>query len=110
MKEVADWLEEEYPILYEGLRIRVNIGTYATNNATSITLSYWDEELGMEAPYAVATVNVEHADLAEDEVVIKDYSENEGILPLLIKAGIIAKPHDKVTLGYATGQICQLIN
>ena len=37
----------------------------------------------------VATVNVPGAALADGEVIIKDYSENEGVMDALIAAGVI---------------------
>lgn len=110
MIEVNDYLDNKYPIHWNGERMRVELGHYNSNNAISIRLISWDENMATEVPFATATVNVEHADLAEDEVIIKNYSENEGILPILIKEGIIAKPHDKVSMGYVTGHICQLID
>lgn len=41
------------------------------------------------SPIAVATVCMVNETINEDEVFIKDYSENEGITDVLIKAGII---------------------
>lgn len=38
---------------------------------------------------ATATLNLSDADIKEDEVFIKNYSENEGMEDALIKAGII---------------------
>ena len=109
MSEVNDWLEDKYPILWNGVRMRVEFGTYAMDNSTSISLMYWDEDMNMEAPYAVATVYAEGVELEEDEVVIKDYSENEGILKMLIDNKIVNKSHAKVPLGFAEGHICQLV-
>jgi hypothetical protein len=43
-------------------------------------------------PIVVASVNIPHEKLAADEVVIKNYSENEGILDVLVKAKIISAP------------------
>jgi len=61
-------------------------------------------------PQMTITKNVEHLELEEDEVVIKDYSENEGIMAILIRRGIIAKPHEKIKSGHDILHICQLIH
>lgn len=57
---------------------------YNNNNRTAITL--YEEETG--EPFMHATVNLP-ADLNDDEVFIKNYSENEGIAEALTEAGII---------------------
>jgi len=57
-----------------------------SNGRTAIELV--DAEDGM--PIAVATVNLPDVSLKPDEVFIKDWSENEGIMDVLIKAGIIS--------------------
>lgn len=41
-------------------------------------------------PYACATVNVPDADLATNEVLIKNWSENRGVLQALLNAGIVS--------------------
>ena len=59
---------------------------YLTNNMKAISLI--DAEDG--EPIATATVNiVEVEDLPDDEVFIKDYSENMGMVKALIDADII---------------------
>ena len=108
MKEARDYIENNYPILFKGFNLRVEHGVYAINNSPSIQLMMWDEEYATEMPFAKATVYAEGANLEEDEVVIKDYSENEGILALLIKEGIVNKPHATIPLGHAEGHVCQL--
>ena len=68
-------------------RLQAGYGRYA-NGQTRIQL--YDVMDGM--PYATATVAVD-VKLAEDEVAIKNYSENEGVLDSLIKAGVVSHPH-----------------
>ena len=43
-------------------------------------------------PYAVATVNLPDVLLEDNEVLVKDYSENEGILDFLIDNNIVTLP------------------
>lgn len=59
---------------------------------------------------AVATVNVADVErLAPDEVLIKNYSENEGMLQCLIGAGIISEPMGEVKTGFVTVARCKLL-
>ena len=49
-------------------------------------------------PIAVATVNVPNIPLEENEVIIKNYSENEGIYDALVEAKIVNKTKKSVRL------------
>ncbi len=60
-------------------------------------------------PFATATVAVDDQ-LLEDEVAIKDYSENQGILDSLMNAGIIEPPHEFIQSGFVTIPVCKLKN
>ena len=52
-------------------------------------------------PIAKSTVNIPEATLGEHQVIIKDYSENEGMVRALIDAGIIEAENDGlVTAGH----------
>jgi hypothetical protein len=48
-----------------------------------------------------ATVNMPDEQLAPDEVVIKNYSENEGCLPFLITNGVVSEVQRWVGHGMA---------
>jgi hypothetical protein len=58
---------------------------------------------------AVATVNVPGALLGEKQVLIKDYSENEGMLQALERAGIVKATGQTVRSGFATIPVCDLL-
>ena len=60
-------------------------------------------------PIATATVNVPHVPLKANQVIIKDYSENEGIYECLKKAGVISPWFAKAQVGYEVCPICELI-
>lgn len=66
----------------------LQFGQYVGNNRTAITLR---DELTHE-PVAKATVNIPQAMVTDEQVIIKDYSENEGILQCLVEAGVISAP------------------
>ena len=57
-------------------------------------------------PYMSVTVNVDGLD--ENEVAIKNYSENEGILDVLVDEGIVKPPHRHVKSGFVIIPICEL--
>lgn len=59
-------------------------------------------------PIAVATVNLPDEELAEGNVFIKDYSENEGIYDCLIDAGVIEKRIRFVVSGHIIVPECKL--
>lgn len=63
-----------------------------------------------ESQIAVATVNVPEISLADDEIVVKDYSENAGMLAALADAGILIDTGKIVPLGHAVGKLCRLAN
>jgi hypothetical protein len=75
------------------------------DGSPAIQLVTFDE--GWPEPIAIATVWV--PDLGENEVAIKNYSENEGILQTLVNAGIVAAPHREMTNGFVTISICALL-
>jgi len=55
----------------------------------------------------VASVNIPEEKIEKDEVIIKNYSENEGILDVLINAKIISKPIRSASVRGAF--ICKLL-
>lgn len=59
-------------------------------------------------PIATATVNIPEIPLPKNEVIIKDYSENEGILDALINAGIVELTGRRIKGGYVDMPICIL--
>lgn len=56
------------------------------------------------------TVNMPNHDIAKDEIVVKNYSENEGILSELIRLKIIAQPPvRRIRSGYVDLEVCKLL-
>lgn len=60
-------------------------------------------------PIATATVNLPDVMMKEDEVAIKDYSENEGMLNAFVKAGIVGRPFMFAESGFVAIPICKLL-
>jgi len=77
------------------------IGEYA-NGQTSIQLIDQD---GM--PFMTASV-AHDVNIDDDCVIIKNYSENEGILQALIDAGIIEKPFCEIPVNFVTLYVAAL--
>jgi hypothetical protein len=45
----------------------------------------------------------------EGETIIKDYSENEGILAFLIENGIVSKPLRNINTGFTQCQVVKIL-
>jgi len=76
---------------------------YYGNGQTAIQLM---DQTGM--PYGRATVALDNEVIGHDEVLIKDYSENEGMYQCLVEQGIV-RPHAKVVAaGHAVVYRCEL--
>ena len=84
----------------------LQFGKYS-NGATALQLI--DAEDGQ--PIATASVNLvgqsEHLD--PDEVFIKDWSENEGMLDALIESGVISKPILAAPTGFVSSHLCKIL-
>ncbi len=60
-------------------------------------------------PLATATLCLPGVELAEDEVIIKTYSENEGLLDALVAAGIVTPTGRTTATGFHNAPICRLL-
>lgn len=87
---------------HKGKSLRATYSKYG-NGQNAILLDYASNGQS----YAVASVSLDHP-LLSDEVAIKNYSENEGILESLLKAGIVAPPHRYISSGFVQIPICKL--
>ena len=62
-----------------------------------------------DGPVVVATVNVPEADLGPDEVCIKDYAENAGVLDLLVLMGVVAPTGRRIPTGFVDVPVARLL-
>lgn len=60
------------------------------------------------SPIATATVNLPDFPLGRNQVAIKDYGENAGLLQALVGAGVVKPTGQTVPTGYAEVSICDL--
>ena len=83
--------------------VSIKLGKYA-NNRISINLI----DVSDNQPYAVATTNLPDVLLLDNEVLVKDYSENEGVLEFLTTNNIVVPTDKWVTTGFVDVQVCVL--
>lgn len=69
-------------------------------------MDFIDKEDGF--PVLVASVAIEES-LFPDQIAIKDYSENEGVLKFLIEKGIVSNPLKYFNSGFVTIPVCKLM-
>ncbi len=77
---------------------------YLSTDRTAITLITQEGE-----QWCTASVNVPDVHLDKDEVIIKNYSENEGILEALVESGYIEPTNRTAQVGRVTCRICKVI-
>jgi len=86
-------------IIHNGTKCTVIKETYQDNGRTALSLV----EASTGEPWATATVNFPHFfPRTENHVLIKDYSENAGILKALIDGGIVKLAGNTFRAGHAT--------
>lgn len=78
---------------------------FYTLSARRVCLTLIDVEDGLSV--CTATVNIPEVALELGEVIIKDYSENAGLLQFLIDKKIVSNPH--MLAGRARMAICKLL-
>lgn len=70
-------------------------------------LQLWDVE--EDEPVAMASVALDEARLGADEILIKNWSENEGVLEALEKAGVVKATGRTVSTGFVEATVCQIL-
>jgi hypothetical protein len=97
-------IEHKMPFGDETYKLSVSFNKY--QNGQNV-IQLFDMADGF--PFVMASVALTNVELDSDDVAIKNYSENEGILESLMAAGIITKPHSFVPSGYVNIPICKII-
>lgn len=96
-------LNLDYRVNFLGYNCVLDFGLYR-NGQTSIQL--YDTEINEPVATATSCLDLK---INSDEVIIKNYSENEGILEELIKSGIVSEPVELINSGYAVFNVCKLL-
>jgi len=82
---------------------------YYNNGRIALEILNADENsVEFNFPYAVATVNMPDVLLEENEVLIKDYTENEGVLKFLVENNIVYATERGVESGFVWLPLCIL--
>ena len=89
---------------YSEYQVELAKGSYS-NGRTAIELI--DAEDG--CPVMVATINVPDAELAEGEIIIKNYSENEGVLEFLQENEIVGPVKRNIGTGFVSCPVVDLL-
>lgn len=87
------------PIDFAGFTCLLYKTTYTTNGTTALVLlDLYDGSLVL-----TVTANVTGASVhcLEDEVLVKDHSENEGIMDVLVDAGYLERTGKDIPSGFA---------
>lgn len=92
-------------VTFRGWACRVERAHYGGTGRIALPLYALEDG----SPVAVATLHMPELALAADEVIIKDYSENEGLLDTLVAAGLVSAPLRVVPSGYITLYICRCL-
>ena len=90
-------------VKFLGYHCNVVFGKYS-NGRTAIELVEKNGE-----PMAVASVNLPSDHLESDEVAIKNYSENQGVLDALVDAQIVSQPVRFIASGFIQVPVCKLL-
>jgi hypothetical protein len=94
--------KKKLTVVHLGERCSVKFTAYQ-NGRTAIVLY---DASGEE--WTTATVNLPGAELAPDEVLVKDYSENVGMLQALVEAGIVEPTGRTVRSGFVEIPVARL--
>src|SRR4051812_12345873 len=92
----------KFPTQHKVYDVWIELGKYA-NGRTAITLH--DDE----GQVACATVNLPEYDLQLGEVIIKSYSENEGMFEFLTRNNIVGATGREIQTGYVKVHVCKLL-
>ncbi len=82
------------------------IRKYANKRLAIVYVSYGEH--GQEDE-CVATINLPDIKLDVDEVIIKNYSENDGIYQLMVNAGHISESIRTVSSGFILAPVCKIL-
>lgn len=89
---------------FRGEKLTVWFSRYM--NPKNIVILFKDE---MEQLYGKATTNLHDVQLPDSEVLIKTWSENEGVEKVLQEAGIIGKKLREIPSGYVRVGVYELL-
>lgn len=72
-----------------------------------VCLILMDDETGEQV--ACATVNLPEHDLQANEIIVKTWSENEGMLEFLVRNHIAGDTGRDISTGFVKARVCKLL-
>jgi hypothetical protein len=87
-----------------GEELTVNLHTYANNRSPALKIIDKD---GL--PFMTATTNIRNVVLDPNQCLIKDFSENKGILKVLVDSKIVKDTGKTVTAGFCEANLVEII-
>jgi len=96
-------MQSVFPITYMKETTDVVVTLHSSFSGT-MGITLFDNEDGL--PYATATIHSSTILLMPNEVIVKNYAENEGILDFLLKNNIVSLTGKIVKTGYVDSEIC----
>jgi len=83
---------------------KIKISRYGVNDRLALQLNdFTNGEVVAEA-----SINLSDFPLGENEIAIKNHSENEGILQVLVDSKIVSEPKYYVDSGFVTIPVCDI--
>ncbi len=98
-------MSENLKVKFRQWNCIIDFGRYSLDNSLAIQLV--DAEDGQSV--ATATVCIKDSGIEKDEVLIKDYSENEGMLKTLSDAGIVKPTGRWVKTGFVEVPVAKIL-
>lgn len=97
-------MSDELIVKFKKWTCAVELFRYAYDNSPCIVLLDAEDY----SRVAVGTVCADRKGLRQFDVIIKDYSENEGMLEALVDGGVVTSMGAKVPVGHATCPVATL--
>lgn len=91
-------------VMFDGFSCMLEFGEYENGRTAIQLIDFEDGSL-----VADATVNIPEYNLPKGHVIIKDYSENEGMLDALMKANVVGKPVAYAESGFIKAPVVKLL-
>jgi hypothetical protein len=101
-------LQQLPKVIVNGIETYVWFHEYTDGESPAIELMVWEADDEYIEPYTMATVNG-NFDIQDGEIAIKNYSENAGVLPALIAAGIVSPVIRRQAINFVAVDICNLL-
>lgn len=88
---------------YHGWDCTLQKGRYIDD---TIAILLFDTHNG--EPIATATVAIQGPELKENQIIVKDYSENEGMLAALTNIGLVTSVEQWIPTGWVSVPVCNI--